>query len=139
MAGEHRELFLQLEDAKKLWRYAQSAVSKHHALDDALNKAKARSKSWERKAKAGIERITCAKKERDEAKEKAKHSQLASVTVGDAKVRAEDNLVRVKDSLVIAKEAKRNAEVEVARLEVERTSLMLEIGATKDEVSSLHS
>ena len=139
MASEHRELCLRLEDVKKLWRYAQSAVSKHHALDDALNKVKARSKSWERKAKVGIERITCAEKERDEAKEKAQHSRLASVTVGDAKVRAEDNLVRVKDSLVIAKEAKRKAEAGVARLEVERTLLMLEVGATKDKVSSLHS
>ena len=31
------------------------------------------------------------------------------------------------------------AEAKTVRLEVERTSLMLEIGATKDEVSSLHS
>ena len=34
-------------------------------------------------------------------------------------------------------EAKRKAEVEAARLEVERTFLLLEIGAAKDEVSSL--
>ena len=30
-------------------------------------------------------------------------------------------------------------EVETALLEVKRTSLLLELGATKDEVSSLHS
>ena len=64
MACQHRELHLRVEDVEKLRRYAQSAVSKHHALDDALDKAKAKSMSWEWKAKAGIERITGAEKER---------------------------------------------------------------------------
>ena len=36
-------------------------------------------------------------------------------------------------------EAEAEAEAEVAHLEVERTSLLLEIGVDKDEVSSLHS
>ena len=36
------------------------------------------------------------------------------------------------------KEARWKAEAETARLEVERTSLLLEIEATKDDVSSLH-
>ena len=36
-------------------------------------------------------------------------------------------------------EAKRKAEAEIAHLEVERTSLLLELGETKDEVSSVHS
>ena len=36
-------------------------------------------------------------------------------------------------------EARRKAKAKAARLEVERTSLLLEIGAAKDEVSSLHS
>ena len=57
MAPQHRELHFQLEDAEKLRRYAQFVVSKHHAIDDALDKAKPRSKSWEWKAKVGIERI----------------------------------------------------------------------------------
>ena len=48
-----------------------------------------------------------------------------------------DDLVRVQDALVVAEEARRKAEVEVAFLKVEQTSLVLEIGATKDEVSSL--
>ena len=49
----------------------------------------------------------------------------------------EDDLARVQDALVVAKEARRKAEAEVAHLEVERTSLVLKIGVTKDEVSSL--
>ena len=71
MAHQHRELHLRMEDAEKLQLYAQSAVSKHHALDDALVKAKARSKHWEQQAKAGAEKIVGAEKDRDEAKEEA--------------------------------------------------------------------
>ena len=69
MARQHRELHLWLDDAEKLQRYAQSASSKHHALEDALDKTKARSKHWEQKAKESIVRIAGAEKERDEAKE----------------------------------------------------------------------
>ena len=64
------ELHLQLDDVEKLLRYAQSDVSKHHTLDDALDKAKARSKSEEWKAKGEYrEDYRCEKK--DEAKEAA--------------------------------------------------------------------
>ena len=139
MVRQHRELHLLLEDVEKLRRYAQSVVSKNHALDDALDKSKARSKHWERKAMARIKRMTSVEKERDEAKEEAQHAWLVVVAKGDAKARVEDNLARVQDALVIAEDARHKAEAEVAHLEVEWTSLMLEIGATKDEVSSLHS
>ena len=52
MARQHRELHIRLDDAEKLRLYAQSTVSKHQALDASLVKAKARSKHWEREAKA---------------------------------------------------------------------------------------
>ena len=55
------------------------------------------------------------------------------------KARTKDDLARVQDALVVAEEARRKTEAEVAYLKVERTLLMLEIGATKDEVSSLQS
>ena len=42
-------------------------------------------------------------------------------------------------ALVVTEEAKRKVEVETTRLEVKWTSLLLEIGAAKDEVFSLHS
>ena len=58
---------------------------------------------------------------------------MVAVAVGDAKVRAKEELARVRVSLAGL------AEVEATRLEVERTSLMLDIGAAKDEVSSLQS
>ena len=74
-------------------------------------------------------------KERGEAKEEAKLARLVAVAAGDAKAQVEDNLDKVQGAL----EVRQKVEVEVACLEVERTSLMLEIGATKNEVSSLHS
>ena len=128
-----------MEDAKQLRRYAQSAFSKHHTLEDALGKAKGRFKHWEQKAKAGIERIAGAGKERDEAKEDAQLAQLGANAACDAKARVEDNLGRVQDALVVPEEARRKAKAEVDLLEVERTSLLMEIRTTKDKVSSLHS
>ena len=71
MVRRHRELYLRLKGTEKLRRYAQSVASKHHALEDALDKAKARSKHWEWKAKVDIERITSVEKKRDETKEEA--------------------------------------------------------------------
>ena len=115
------------------------AVSKHQALDASLAKAKSRSKHWEREAKVSAEKIAWAEKERDEAKKKAQVARLATVSTGDAKARAEDDLARVQEALAVAEEAKCMAEAETALLEVERMSLLLELGAAKDEVSSLHS
>ena len=78
-------------------------------------------------------------KERDEAKEEAQLTRLAAMAAGDAKELVEDKLARVQDALAVAEKARRKAEAEVARLEVEQTSLLLEVGTTKDEVSSLYS
>ena len=61
---QHGEFHHRLDDTEKLRCYAQSAASKHQALENGLGKAKGRSKHWERKAKEGIERITGAEKER---------------------------------------------------------------------------
>ena len=63
MAHQHRKAHLRLEDAEKLRLYAQSTVSKHHALDNSLVKTKARSKHWEREAKAGVGKCRCREKE----------------------------------------------------------------------------
>ena len=139
MASQHRDLHLRLDDAEKLWRYTQFAIYKHKSIDDALGKARAKSKYWEHKAKEGTESTTEVENERDEAKEEAQVARLAATTTGNAKARVEVDMARVQDALEVAKEARHKAEVEAAHLEVERTSLLLEIGAAKDEVSSLHS
>ena len=64
---------------------------------------------------------------------------LAVFMTGDTKALAEDDLTRVQDALVITDKAKRKVEAKVASLEVEQTSLLLEVWTTKDEVSSLQS
>ena len=102
-------------------------------------KAKARSKHWEQEAKVGVEKIVGAEKERDEAKEKVQLTRITAVTAGNTKARAEDDLAMVQDALEVAEEARHKAEAKAAHLEVERTSLLLEIGAAKDKVFSLQS
>ena len=53
MARQHKELYYRLDDAEKLRLYAQSATSKHRALEESLDKAKSRSKHLKRKAREG--------------------------------------------------------------------------------------
>ena len=94
----------------------------------------------------GLREDEGAKKERDESKEEAQVARLATVTVGDVRAKLEGDLARVKDALAaieetraVAKEARCKVKSEAARIEVDRTSLLLELGTTKDEVSSLQS
>ena len=104
-----------------------------------MAKEKSKSKHWEREAKFGAEKVKRGEKERDEAKQEAKVAHLTTVAVGYAKAKVEDDLNRVQDALAAVEEDGRKLEAEVSSLAVERTSLLLELGASKDEVSSFHS
>ena len=64
---------------------------------------------------------------------------MVVVAESDAKARAEEELARVRVAIEAVEEVRRMVKVEVARPEVERTSLMLDIAAAKDEVSSFQS
>ena len=66
-------------------------------------------------------------------------ARLTAVAAGDAKARAEDDLTWARDALADVEEERRRLEAKVARLVVEQTWILLEIEASKDEVSSLHS
>ena len=66
-------------------------------------------------------------------------AHLTIVASVDAKGRVEDDLTRARDALAVVEEDRRRLEAEVACLAIERTSLLLELEASKDEVSSLHS
>ena len=55
-----------------------------------MAKEKSKSKHWELEAKAGVEKIELAEKERDEAKV----ARLTAVVVGLTKAGAEDDLTR---------------------------------------------
>ena len=94
MACQHKELHHRLGDAEKLRLSAQSAISKHQALDNALVKAKARSKHWEREVKVGPRKTGSA--ERDESKEEAQLARSALVAGGDAKALAVVEAARQK-------------------------------------------
>ena len=139
MACQHSELYLRLDDAEQLRRYAQFVVSKHNTLDDALGKARAKSRYWEQKAKECMERATVVENERNEAKEEVVVARAAPITTRDVKARVDKDLARAQDSHPTIEEAKRKAEAETACLKVDRTSLLMDIGATKDEVSALQS
>ena len=104
-----------------------------------MAKAKYKSKHWVREAKASAENIEQAKKEKNEAKKEAKVARLMAVAVGDARSRAENDLTRVLNALAVMEEDGCRLKDEVARLVVERTSLLQELEAFKNEVSSLHS
>ena len=128
-----------LDDAERLRLYAQSAVSMHQALGASLAKAESKLQHWKHEAKVGAEKIERAEKERDEAKQEAKVARLAVMAADEAKERVEDELTRARDALAATKEDRRGLEAEVARLSVERMSLLLELEASRDEVSALHS
>ena len=108
-------------------------------MDASLDKAKSKLKHWEQEVKVGGERIVRMKKERDEAKQEAKVARLAASEATKAKARAKEDLARVQEALVATEEGSHKAKAKIAHLEVERTSLLLELGATKDEVPSLYS
>ena len=90
-------------------------------MDASLAKAKSKLKHWEREAKSSAKNIEHTKKERDEAKQEAKRARLTAVAAA------------------ATEEDRRRLEDEVACLAIERTSLLLELETSKDEVSSLHS
>ena len=104
-----------------------------------LAKAESKSKHLKREAKAEAKKIELVEKERDEAKQEGKVVRLTAIAAGDAKARVEDDLTRARDALAATKEDMHRLEAEVARLAIERTSLLLELKASKDEVSFLHS
>ena len=63
----------------------------------------------------------------------------------DAKAKVEVDLTKALNSLAVAEEGEPRSEVKIAcleaefaRIEAERTSLLLELEASKREVSSLH-
>ena len=100
---------------------------------------------WEREAKDGMTSIIPTKQERDEAKQEAKAAQLLDTSAGDAKVRVEVDLTKALNSLAGVEEGGHKSEVviaclkdELANVEAERASLLLELKASKGEVSFLH-
>ena len=104
MAHQHREFRSPLDDAEKLWLYAQSVASHHQTLTASLAKAESLSEHWDKEARDGVVRVIQAEKEIDEAKQEARAAQLVATTVGDSKARVEVDLTKALNSLAVAEE-----------------------------------
>ena len=69
-----------------------------------MAKAESKLKRLKQKAKAGVEKIERAEKERDEAKQEAKVAHLSAVVADEAKAKAkaEDDLTKARDAFAAA-------------------------------------
>ena len=126
MACHHREFQSCLDDADKLWLYAQSAALHHQTLNASLAKAESSVKHWETEAKDGTTSVIRAEKERVEAKQEFWAAQLVATSARDAKARVEVDLSKALNSLAVAKEGGYRLEAEIARLETKLASVEAE-------------
>ena len=144
MGRQHKEIRHRLEDAEKLLLYAKASASEHRALEESLARPSLDLDIRNGRPRRAPRRQHVRKKR--ETRLRRKLARLAAVEVGDARANMEGDLARVKDALAAAKEAravaeeaKRKLKSEAVRLEVDRTSLLLELRMVKEEVSSLQS
>ena len=78
-----------------------------------------------------------AEAERDAACHEASMAHMVANKAWSTNVKVESELARVQNALVVVEEARWKTEDEASRLAVERVSLLLELGTSKDEVSTL--
>ena len=60
--------------------------------------------------------------------------RMEVIAAGEAKVRAENDLARMRDALAAAEEDGKGLEAKVSCLTVDRTSLLLELETSKDDM-----
>ena len=137
MTYQHREFQSRLRDAERLRLYAQSTVYDHRALSASLAEAESRSRRWEKEVKEGVEKLARAEAERGATRHEALMALMDVDAAGNARVKMESELAKVQNALAVLEEARRKAEDEATRLVVERVSLLLVLGTSKDEVSAL--
>ena len=117
--------------------YIKSVISDHRALSPSLAEAELSSRRWENEARGSVERTAQVEAERDVARHDALMARMDADAAGNAKARVESKLARVQNALAVAKEPRRKADDEVSRLTDERVSLLLELGACKDEIYAI--
>ena len=137
MTYQHREFQSRLRDAERLRLYAQSTVSNHSVLSASLVEVESRSQRWEKEAKEGVEKVAREEAERDATRYEASMAHMDVDVAGSAKEKVKSELARVQNALAVTEEARRKAEDKASRLAVDRVSLLLELGTSKDEVSAL--
>ena len=154
MALQHHEFGLRLRDTERLRLFVQAGMAEREMHNASLKKAELACRRLELEAKESTERAARAEAERDTARHEAAMAKLA--TEGDVNTRAqiESELARVQSALVLAEEARRRAEFEheAAQEELataeeackkaekendhladEKLTLVMELGALKDD------
>ena len=83
-----------------------------------------------------MERAVWAEAERDAARHELACVRQVSAATEDARLKADSKRDAAQQALVAAEEACRKAEEENGRLTDERLSLLMELGATKDDFAA---
>ena len=139
--------------------YVQLRLSDQEILNASLNEAQLNAQCWELEAKEVMDRAARAKAKRDAARHKVAMARLETDAASNARAQMESELARVQraltasegvrlkteseldfvqQALATAREACWNAEEEICRLTNERLSLIMEIGAGKEELAAFH-
>ena len=157
MAFQHREFQARLREAKRLRLYAQSAFSDKKVLSASLMEAKSKSRRLELEAREAVERATRAKVERDVARHEVAMARLEINVTSSARAQMESELAQVQRALAASKDALRKmeceldvaqqalaasgeacrmAEEEASRMKDEQVLILVELRASKDELSA---
>ena len=146
-----------MREAERLRLYAQSAFCDKKSLSASLLEAESKSRRLELEARKAFERATRAEVERDVASHEVAmarleinamrsalvqmESELAWIqrvlaASEDARQKMESELDMARQSLASSREACWTSGEEVSRLTNERVSLLVELGASKEELSA---
>ena len=141
MSLQHREFITRLRDIERLRLYVESGLSAWESLDASLKEAQLTIRRLELEAKEAANRAARAKTERDAARHEEARAQLEIEAARTARaqvdqLKTESELGSVQQALVVAKEACWRIEEENGRLTDERLSLLVELGATKDDFAA---
>ena len=154
MSLQHREFITRLRDAERLRLYVDSELSARESLDASLKEAQLTIQRLELEAKEAEDRVARAETERDVAQHEVAMARLEIEAVGSARaqveavlswvqsalttseggrLKSESELGSVQQALVAAMEACRRVEEENGHLTDKRLSLLVELGATKND------
>ena len=157
MAHQHHDFELRLRDAERLRLFVQPRLSNQEALDASLKETQHSSRRWDLEAKEATDRAVRAEEERDAGQHETVMARLkielmsgaraqveaelahvwgVSATAKDARLKADSQRDAAQQALVTVEEARWKAEEENGRLMDERLSLLVELGATKDDFAA---
>ena len=146
-----------MRDVERLRLYVEFGLSARESLDASLKEAQLTIRCLELEAKEAADRAARAETERDATRHEVTMARLEIEAAGSARaqveldlswvqsalttlecgrMKSESELGFIQQALVAAKEACQRVEEENGRLTDERLSLLVELGATKDDFSN---